>query len=100
MTEDNFNTYELIINEDDEIMLLLYSQEGAPEKPVLEISPESNQAVLYRSKTSGIEIKDIPEENIDMLCDIDKILVCELSAEADEDNTQITNVYEATINII
>lgn len=100
MTENNFNTYEFIINEDDEIMLLLYSQEGKPEEPVLELSSDSNQAVLYRSKTSGMEIKDISEEDMDMLYDIDKILVCELSADTDEDNTQITDVYEATINII
>lgn len=100
MTENNFNTYDFIINEDDEIMLLLYSQDGLPEEPFLEITPDNNKAVLYRSKNSGIVIDDISDDILDMLFDIEKILICELSAEDNDDDTKITNAYEAKINIV
>ena len=100
MTENSFNTYEFIINDDDEIMLLLYSQEGSPDKPVLDVMLEENKAVLYRSKDKGIIIEDISDDVLDMLSDIDKILVCELSAEDNEDDTLLTNAYEATINLL
>ena len=62
MTENSFNTYEFIINDDDEIMLLLYSQEGSPDKPVLDVMLEENKAVLYRSKDKGIIIEDISDD--------------------------------------
>ena len=100
MTENNFNTYEFIINEDDEIMLLLYSQNGSPEEPTLEISPDDNKAVLYRSKNNGIVIEDIPDDILEALFDIDNILICELSIENNDDDTKITNAYEAKINIV
>ena len=100
MTENSFNTYEFIINDDDEIMLLLYSQEGSPNKPVLDVMLEENKAVLYRSKDKGIIIEDISDDVLDMLSDIDKILVCELSTEDNEDDTLLTNAYEATINLL
>ena len=100
MTENSFNTYEFIINDDDEIMLLLYSQEGSPDKPVLDVMLEENKAVLYRSKDKGIIIEDISDDVLDMLSDIDKILVGELSAEDNEDDALLTNAYEATINLL
>lgn len=100
MTENNFNTYEFIINDDDEIMLLLYSQNGHPESPILEIEAKERKGFLYRSKGSGLAIEDITEDDLDILCLSDKILVCEISTDKNEDDVKITNAYECAINLI
>ena len=95
-----FNTYDFIINDDDEVMLLIYVQNNTPSDPHLDIDIENKQAILYRSENNGLTIEDIPDDILDLLYDLDKMLVCELSAEENEDDTEIANVYEATINII
>ena len=99
MTENKFNTYDFIINDDDEVMLLIYAQSGVPTNPSLEVDAENNRAILHRATNNGIRIDDLPENITEILYDTDKILVCELSAEENEDDTKIKNAYEADINI-
>lgn len=99
MTENKFNTYDFIINEDDEIMLLTYAQDSTIEAPHLDIDTQNNQAILYRSENDGITMDDLSDDILDLLYDTDKILVCELSKEEKEDDTQIVNAYEAILNI-
>ena len=81
MTENYFNKYDFIVNEDDEVMLLIYAQNDTPVNPHLNIDVQNNQAILYRSENSGVTLDDISEDILDLLLGFDKILICELSAE-------------------
>lgn len=100
MSENKFNTYDFIVNDDDEVMLLIYAQTGTPSNPHLEIDIQNKRAVLYRTADYALSIDDIPDEISELFYDLDKILVCELSAEQNDDDTQITDAYEATITVI
>ena len=86
MTDQNFNTYDFIVNEDDDIMLLIYARNSKPQKPFLEIDFANQQAFLYRTETDGITLNDIPEDIMDIFYEIDKILVCELSSETNDED--------------
>ncbi len=97
MTGENFETYDFLINDEDEAMLLLYVREGEPENASLELNLQERSAVLHRNTTDEISLSDIPEDVLDSLQDADKILVCELSIEADEKDTRIIHAYEAEI---
>ena len=48
MTGEEFNTYDILVNDEDEAMLLLYAREGKPENASFEINPENRAAVLHR----------------------------------------------------
>ena len=98
MREDEFKTYDFLINDEDEAMLLLYARDGAPENPSIEINPEDGTAVLTRNPEDSVSLEDIPDEVIDSLQEADKLLVCELSLDDDEKDTQIVYAYEAEIN--
>ena len=98
MTQDNSNFYDFIINEDDEIMLLLYAKDSSPESPYINIDKDNKQAFLYRSENEGICIEDISDEILDILSTSDKLLICELSNEENEDDVKIINAYEAEIS--
>ena len=98
MREDEFKTYDFLINDEDEAMLLLYARDGAPENPSIEINPEDGTAVLTRNPEDSISLEDIPDEVLDSLQEADKLLVCELSLDDDEKDTQIVYAYEAEIN--
>ena len=98
MTETHSDTYDFIINEDDEIMLLLYAGDATPQNPHLDLNIDDNQAILYRSEDNGIIFNDITDEIMDILEESDTLLICELSKEEHDEDTKIINAYEAIIN--
>ena len=95
--DKDINTYDFLINEDDEVMLLLYAKDSSISDPQIIINEQSSTGVLYRNKNDGVEIKDIPEDVLDILLGQEKLLVCELSFEDNDDDTKIANAYEATV---
>ncbi|MBQ9731705.1 MAG: hypothetical protein IJV97_01280 [Alphaproteobacteria bacterium] len=97
MTKEDLNSYDFLINEEDEVMLLLYARESAPQNSTIEISVENKSAVFYRNADDVLNLTDIPDEVLDCFADTDKLLVCEISHEEDEKDTQITYAYEAEI---
>ena len=97
MSETNFETYDFLINDEEETMLLLYTHEGEPQNPFLELKIDSFQAVLHRNDQSHISINDIPSDVIDSLHETDKLLVCELNRTNNEQDSQIVYAYEADI---
>ena len=100
MTENKFNTYDFLINEYDEVMLLIYDRDSIVEKPQITIDVTSSSAILRRNDNDGITINDISEDILDVIQDQETLLVCELSATENDDDTKITNAYEAKINIV
>ena len=98
MQEDKLQTFDFLINEEDEVMLLLYQQEGEPLNPRIELSPQEKSAILYRNADTSIMLDDIPSDVFDSLAEADKLMVCELSAEENEDDTKIVYAYEAEIS--
>lgn len=98
MTKTDSNSYDFIINEDDEIMLLLYARDSKPQDPLIEVDSDNKSATLYRSKNDGVLIEDISDEILDILCETDKLLICELSNNENNDDTQIVNAYEAKVS--
>ena len=93
------NTFDFVINEEDEVMLLIYARDGAPSNPFIEISPEDKTAILHRNDNDEILLENIDDEVIDSLHDADTLLVCELSADADNEDTKIVNAYEVDISM-
>ena len=97
MTDQNFDTYDFLINDEDEAMLLLYVRDTAPENPQIEINIQEKSGVLTRNKDDFVTLTDIPTDVLDALQDADKLLVCELSKAANEQDTEIIYAYEAEI---
>ena len=97
MDSKDFETFDFLINDEDEVMLLLYQREGEPENPHIEIDFEEKAALLYRNDNDIIELSDISDDVLDSLQDADKLLVCELSRTENEEEEEITHAYEAEI---
>lgn len=98
MSEEKFDTYDFLLNDEDEAMLLLYVREGTPENPSIAVNLDEKSAVLVRNADDEVALSGIPDEVLDAMQDADKLLVCELSIEDDEKETQIVYAYEAEIN--
>jgi len=96
-----FDTFDFLINEEDEIMLLLYEREGEPSSaPHIEINTEEKSALLYRNDTDVLELEGIEDNILDSIQDADKLLICELSKEEDKNgDNAIIYAYEAEIEL-
>lgn len=98
MSADEFDTFDFVVNEEDEAMLLLYVREGEPQDPRIELDIENKSAVLFRTPEEAIDLQDIPAEALDSMADADKLLVCELAREEKGDDSDIVYAYEADID--
>jgi len=97
MDNTDFDTFDFLINDEDEVMLLLYQREGEPSEPHIELDNDEKSALLYRNADDTLLLNDISTEVFDSLADADKLLVCELSREEKEEDAQIVHAYEAEI---
>lgn len=97
---ETFDKFDFMINEEDEVMLLLYQRESSPHQARIEVDIENKSALLFRNEEDVIELNGIDNNVLDSLQDADKLLVCELSREEDEDgDNQIQYAYEADIEL-
>ncbi len=99
MDENELNTYDFIINDEGEVMLLLHAQETEPKNARIEVDVQEKSAVLIRNSDDEILLQDLPDDVIDNMQDEDTILVCELKIGEKEEDTQIVYTYEAEINL-
>lgn len=98
MDAEIFDTFDFLINDEDEVMLLLYEREGEPKETRIELNSEDLSALLIRNETDSLLLKDISADVFDSLQDADKLLVCELSRSENEKETEIVHAYEAEIS--
>ena len=98
--EENFDTFDFLVNDEDEVMLLLYERENEPvSTPRIEFNLEEKSALLYRNEDDILELNDIEPDIFDSIQDADKLLICELSRETDKDgDNAIIRAYEADID--
>lgn len=97
MAEQNYDIFDFIVNEEDELMLLIYEQDSEPVNPYIELDKEEASAVLHRNEEDFIILNDISEDVFDSIYEADTLLVCELSREEKEEDTKISYAYEAEV---
>ncbi len=97
MDTEEFDTFDFLINDEDEVMLLLYQREGEPKNSHIELNSNNKSALLFRNNEDNIVLEDISPDVFDSLQDADKLLICELSREETDEESEIIYAYEAEI---
>ena len=93
------NTFDFIVNDEDEVMLLLYSRDSKAQNAFIEISADEHSAILHRNENDSVLLQNIEDNIIDSLQDADTLLVCELNPDENQEDAQIVDAYEADINM-
>ncbi len=95
---EKITTYDFVVNDEDEVMLLLYAGDTPPaENTRIVLDVENNSAELFRNENESIVLDGVPDNIFDSLADADKLLVCELSDTENEEDSKIVYAYEADI---
>ena len=89
--------YDFVVNDEDEVLLLLYAGQTEPKDARIVLNVAANSAELYRSEADCVVLENIPSDIFDSLVDTDKLLVCEISDTEKEEDSEIVFAYEADI---
>lgn len=93
----NNNTYDFIISEENEVMLILYSRDSAPENPAVSLDPENHIIELYRNSGDAVTLQYVDSDVFKNLTEDEELLVCEIQPTDDPDETEIVYAYNAVI---
>lgn len=91
------SSYDFIVNDEDEVMLLLYAGNTKPEKSKIILNHADKSAELQRNENETIVLEEIPEDVFDSLIDADTLLVCELADSKTDEENNLVYAYEAEI---
>jgi len=93
----NNNTYDFIVSDENEIMLILPSQDGAPENPIIYLDAEEGTVELYRNNHDAVTLEHVDGEVFALLNEKGSLLVCEIQPTENPEDTEIIYTYEALI---
>jgi hypothetical protein len=93
----NNDTYDFIISDENEIMLILHSRDSAPENPVVRLNADNRTVELYRNAEDAVTLQYVDSDIFNNLAEDNKLLVCEIQPTDDPDETEIVYAYHADI---
>ena len=93
----NTDGYNFLISDENEVLLVLYARDIAPEQPAARLNPEQQIIELYRRKDDAFTLENVENEVFESLKDADNLLVCEILPTANSDETEIVYTYEAPL---
>lgn len=93
----NNDTYDFIISDENEVMLMLYSRDSIPENPSVRLDAENHVIELYRNLDDALTLQYVDSDVFANLAEEDNLLVCEIRPTDDPDETEIVYAYEAPI---
>jgi hypothetical protein len=90
--------YELLENENKEIMVLIYTNSLPPENAKFILNESHRRLEIYRNKREVILLNGLQKETIEKIKKLDIIYVCELDASPNtDDDNKIIYAYTADV---
>lgn len=93
----NYNTFDFIITDENEVLLLLYARDTAPQNPTAKLNYDEHTVILSRNSDDVITLENVEDEIFDDLQEEHTLLVCEIEPTENEDENEIVYTYEADI---
>jgi len=96
----DFNTFDFIITDQGEVMLIMYARETKPHpQPAVRLDPVNHLIELYRTESEVMTLEEVSDDIFNNLKNEESLLVCEINPK-DGDNpeeAEIVYAYEAEI---
>lgn len=93
----DFNTFEFMTTEENEVLLLLYARITEPLNPTVKLDYENHKIILHRNDEDEVMLENIENSVFNDLQDEVGLLVCELSPTENDEETEVIYAYEADI---
>ncbi len=99
MADEDLNTFDFVVNDANELMLLIHAQDTEAKNARLELNVDENSALLVRNEESELLLEGLPEDIVDSLLEADALMVCEIRIGETDEDSEIVNAYEADVEV-
>lgn len=93
----DYNIFDFMVTENNDVMLLLYARDSAPNNPGVILDAENHSVELHRNDDDIVTLSGVEDEIFDNLTDEATLLVCEIAPTENEEENEIIYTYEAEI---
>ena len=92
-----FDGFEFIVTEEEDIMLIIYTRKGNPENPAIEIDEQTKSATLHRNPNDIVALENIDPSAFEILREESALLIAEVAPTENPEENEIKQAYEAVI---
>ena len=93
----DMNTFDFVVSENNEIMLIIYARETEPVGPAIRLIANEKVVELYRNGADALTLQNVNADVFTNLSDKKTVLVCEIAPADNPEETEIIYAYEAQI---
>lgn len=93
----DYNTFDFMVTDENDVMLLLYARDTAPENPQVRLNSAGHSVELQRNAEDTVTLQEVEDEIFENLADEETLLVCEIAPTENDDESEIIYTYEAEI---
>ena len=93
----DFDGFEFIITEEDDIMLIIYARSTNPENPEVELNKEQKRVILRRNSTDVVTLEGVEDKIIENLSEEKALLIAEVVPTDNPLEHEVKQVYNAVI---
>lgn len=94
---DNKPVYDFLITDENEVMLVMYARDSAPDAPAARLVPDGHSIEIYRNSHDAVTLQYVDSDVFKSLEGKEFILVCETAPTDDPEETEIVYAYEAPV---
>lgn len=91
------DTFDFLISDEDEVLLILTAQPSEPENPAARLHRDTKTVDLFRHPGNAFSLTNVDDEVFALLENETSILVCEVSSTDSPDEAEIVYAYEALL---
>jgi hypothetical protein len=93
----DFDGFEFIITEEDDIMLIIYARSTNPENPEVELNKEQKRVILRRNSTDVVTLEGVEDKIMENLSQEKALLIAEVVPTDNPLEHEVKQVYNAVI---
>lgn len=93
----DFDGFEFIITEEDDVMLIIYARSSDPENPQVELNKEQKRIILRRNSTDIVTLENVEDKILNNLSEEKALLIAEVVPTDNPLEHEVKQVYNAVI---
>lgn len=94
---DEFDGFDFIVTEEDDVMLIIYARSGNPENPTVKLDLVQNSVILNRNQSDVVTLENVERNVLNILKEETVLLITEVVPTENPLEHEIKQVYEAKI---
>lgn len=92
-----FDGFEFIVTEEDDVMLIIYARSGNPENPTIKLVSEEKKIILFRNSADVVTLENVDDNIFENLLEETVLLITEVVPTENPLEHEVKQVYNARI---